>query len=156
MDRRGCWHGGAVRWRMSTINVTGVLSSARDITDQKNLEEKLLQAQKMESIGRLAGGVAHDFNNMLQTIIGHSDLAIDKIGLESSVRDNLLEIQKAARRSADLTRQLLTFARKQTVSPMVLDLNDTVVGILKILRRLIGEDIELIWKPGANLWPICD
>jgi two-component system, cell cycle sensor histidine kinase and response regulator CckA len=135
-------------------NVTGAISSARDITDQKHLEEKLIQAQKMESIGRLAGGVAHDFNNMLQTIMGHSDLAIGKVGKESSVRDNLLEIQKAARRSADLTRQLLTFARKQTVSPMVLDLNDTVIDILKILRRLIGEDIELIWKPGPNLWPL--
>jgi PAS domain S-box-containing protein len=149
-----------VAWWCRTLedehnHITGVLSSGRDITDQIHLEEKLLQAQKMESIGRLAGGVAHDFNNMLQTIIGHSDLAIDKIGPESPVRDNLLEIRKAARRSADLTRQLLTFARKQTVSPMVLDLNDTVVGILKILRRLIGEDIELIWKPGANLWLIC-
>jgi PAS domain S-box-containing protein len=135
-------------------NVTGVLSSARDITEQKHLEEKLLQAQKMESIGRLAGGVAHDFNNMLQTILGHADLAIWKIEPDDPVWENLMEIQKAAKRSADLTRQLLAFARKQTVSPTVLDLNDTIKGMMKILSRLIGEDIHIIWKPGANLWPL--
>jgi PAS domain S-box-containing protein len=135
-------------------DVIGALSSARDITEQKSLEKQLLQAQKMESIGRLAGGVAHDFNNMLQSILGHSDLALSDIADDHPLHENLLEIQKAASRSAELTRQLLAFARKQTVSPRVLDLNDTVTGMLKMLRRLIGEDIELIWKPGANLWPI--
>ncbi len=134
--------------------VTGALSSARDITEQKTLEEQLLQAQKMESVGRLAGGVAHDFNNMLQSIIGHTDLVLSDIGADSDLRENLLEISKAAVRSVDLTRQLLAFARKQTVHPRILDLNDTVAGILKMLRRLIGEDIELIWKPGANLWSV--
>ncbi len=135
-------------------NVTGALSSARDITEQKSLEKQLLQAQKMESIGRLAGGVAHDFNNMLQSILGHSDLALGDIEDDHPLHENLMEIRKAASRSAELTRQLLAFARKQTVSPIVLDLNDTVTGMLKMLRRIIGEDIELIWKPGANLWPV--
>jgi PAS domain S-box-containing protein len=135
-------------------NVTGALSSARDITEQKSLEKQLLQAQKMESIGRLAGGVAHDFNNMLQSILGHSDLALSDIADDHPLHEHLVEIRKAASRSAELTRQLLAFARKQTVSPRVLDLNDTVTGMLKMLRRLIGENIELIWKPGANLWPV--
>ncbi|MFZ5572249.1 MAG: PAS domain S-box protein [Thermodesulfobacteriota bacterium] len=134
--------------------VIGALSSARDITEQRTLEAQLLQAQKMESVGRLAGGVAHDFNNMLQSIIGHTDLALSDIGVDDPLRDNLLEIRKSAGRSAELTRQLLAFARKQTVNPKILDLNDTVAGMLKMLRRLIGEDIELIWKPGANLWPV--
>jgi CheY-like chemotaxis protein len=108
----------------------------------------------MESIGRLAGGVAHDFNNMLQSILAHSELALSDITDDHPLHENLVEIRKAASRSAELTRQLLAFARKQTVSPIVLDLNDTVTGMLKMLRRLIGEDIELIWKPGANLWSI--
>jgi PAS domain S-box-containing protein len=133
---------------------------ARFITDFKRAEEEkeklhrqLLQSQKMESVGRLAGGVAHDFNNMLGVIIGHADMALH-YGAGHQIKDNLQEILKAAERSADLTRQLLAFARKQTISPKVLDVNETVEGILKMLRRLIGEDIELLWQPGPDLWPV--
>jgi PAS domain S-box-containing protein len=135
--------------------------SNRDITGRKmmekekeNLQAQLVQAQKMEAVGRLAGGVAHDFNNMLGVILGHAEMAIDKVDFSHPLHEDLLEIQKAAQRSADLTRQLLAFARKQTISPQVLNLNDTISGMLKMLRRLIGEDIDLVWKPGANLWPV--
>ncbi len=132
-----------------------------DITEQRQahaekerLQAQLLQAQKMESVGRLAGGVAHDFNNMLQTILGYADLALGAPRLEDALHEYLLEIRQAARRSADLTRQLLAFARKQTVSPLVLDLNDTVASMLKMLQRLIGEDITLAWLPGHELWSV--
>lgn len=132
-----------------------------DITEKRNAEQEkerlyaqLLQSQKMESIGRLAGGVAHDFNNMLQAIIGFSDMAIMKAGEDEALNNYLKEIQKAARRSADLTRQLLAFARKQTVMPRVLDLNDMVSTLLKMLARMIGEDIALAWIPGRDIWKI--
>jgi PAS domain S-box-containing protein len=126
----------------------------RDITEKLSLESQFQQAQKMESVGRLAGGVAHDFNNMLGVIIGHVDLALSQIDPSIPYFSNLKEIQKAAMKSADLTRQLLAFARKQTITPKVLDLNETVEGMLKMLRRLIGEDINLTWMPGAGLWMI--
>ncbi len=148
--------------RMLKINQEDViLSIARDIThykqaqlEQEKLQAQLQQAQKMESVGRLAGGVAHDFNNMLQSIIGHTEMAMTKMAADDPVHDDLQEILKAARRSAELTRQLLAFARKQTVSPQVLDLNDTISGMLKMLNRIIGEDIEVSWKPAENLWPV--
>ena len=122
--------------------------------EQRNLQAQLLQSQKMELVGRLAGGVAHDFNNMLQTILGYSELSLAQVEPTGPVHEGLLEIRKAAMRSADLTRQLLAFARKQTVSPQVLDLNDTVAGMLKMLQRLIGEDIALAWLPGHGVWPV--
>ncbi|MBU4119724.1 MAG: PAS domain S-box protein, partial [Proteobacteria bacterium] len=122
--------------------------------EKRNLQAQLLQSQKMESVGRLAGGVAHDFNNMLQTILGHSDLALAKIKVTDPLHEGLTEIRKAAMRSADLTRQLLAFARKQPANPTVLDLNDTVEGMLKMLQRLIGEDIDLAWLPGHSLWSL--
>jgi PAS domain S-box-containing protein len=132
-----------------------------DITERKNAEEEkakleaqLQQAQKMESVGRLAGGVAHDFNNMLSVILGHVELAKDKLDPDRAILDDIEAIEKAARRSADLTRQLLAFARKQTVQPQVLDLNQTVEGMLKMLRRLIGEDIDLEWQPNLKLHPV--
>ena len=106
----------------------------------------------MESVGRLAGGVAHDFNNMLSVISGNADLALLDANPEDPVCKNLQEIRKAAERSTKIVRQLLAFARKQVVSPKVLYLNDTLEGMLKMLRRLIGEDIDLIWKPDTNLW----
>ncbi|MEW6363859.1 MAG: PAS domain S-box protein [Acidobacteriota bacterium] len=122
--------------------------------ERKKLQAQLLHAQKMEAVGRLAGGVAHDFNNMLQAILGNTELALEGAGPHSPLRESLDQIQQAARRSADLTRQLLAFARKQIVSPRTLDLNDTVSGTLKLLRRLIGEDIELAWMPGLDLWSV--
>lgn len=123
-----------------------------DITDRKKLEQQLLQAQKMEAVGRLAGGVAHDFNNQLSVIIGYSEMALEEAAKSGNIRhDYLQEILKAARHSADLTRQLLAFARRQIISPKVLDLNDTITDILKMLQRLIGEDIDLIRKPGTGL-----
>jgi PAS domain S-box-containing protein len=122
--------------------------------EKRNLQAQLLQSQKMESIGRLAGGVAHDFNNMLQAILGYSDLSLAQIDTTSPVHEGLIEIRKAARRSADLTRQLLAFARKQTVIPKTLNLNDTVASMLKMLQRLIGENIVLTWLPGNDLHPV--
>lgn len=134
--------------------VTGALSTARDITEQRELEDQLRQAQKIDAVGRLAGGVAHDFNNMLGVILGHAEMALEQIKPSQPVYEDLREIQQAAQRSADLTRQLLAFARKQTVDPRILNLNDTIAGMLKMLRRLIGEDIELVWEPGPDLWPV--
>ncbi|HEY5282136.1 MAG TPA: ATP-binding protein, partial [Polyangia bacterium] len=133
-----------------------------DFTDRKRaeaekakLESQLLQAEKMESVGRLAGGVAHDFNNMLGVILGHVEMAMEDMApAEAPLRDNLEEIRKAAERSANLTRQLLAFARKQTVAPKVLDLNETVASMFKMLRRLVGEDINLVWLPGAKLYQV--
>ena len=122
--------------------------------EKESLQAQFEQAQKMESVGRLAGGVAHDFNNMLTAILGNVEMALEGIPVESEVGGELIEIRKAAQRSADLTRQLLAFARKQTINPTVLDLNDTVAGMLKLLCRLIGENIELDWIPGSDLWLI--
>jgi signal transduction histidine kinase len=122
--------------------------------EKARLQEQLAHAQKMESVGRLAGGVAHDFNNMLQAILGNVGLALDNVPPGTPVRENLEEIQKSAEHSAELTRQLLAFARKQTIQPKVLDLNETVAGMLKMLHRLIGEDIHLDWVPGAGVWPV--
>ncbi|MDK9705584.1 MAG: response regulator [Desulforhopalus sp.] len=139
----------------------GMWAIVRDLSDRKRaerirneLENQLHQAQKMESVGRLAGGVAHDYNNMLSVILGCAELALKKTEPGSPLHSDLQEIFDAATRSANITRQLLAFARKQAISPQVLDLNATVEGALKILQRLIGEDITLVWQPEMNLWPV--
>ncbi len=133
----------------------------RDITDQKQaeaekekLQSQLLQSQKIESVGRLAGGVAHDFNNMLGVILGHTELAMEKTQGNQSLCADLNAIQKAAKRSADLTKHLLTFARKQIIEPKLLDLNQTINTIITMLERLIGENIDLVWKPCKDLWHV--
>lgn len=118
--------------------------------ERERLQAQLIQAQKMESVGRLAGGVAHDFNNMLSVIIGQCELALRGLESDHPLHAGLQNIRMAAERSADLTRQLLAFARRQTVAPKVLDINATVTGMLEMLRRLIGEDIDLVWQPGSN------
>jgi PAS domain S-box-containing protein len=122
--------------------------------EKKSLQAQLQQAQKMDAIGQLAGGVAHDFNNMLGVILGHAEMAMDQVEPSQSLYADLEEIRKAATRSADITRQLLAFARRQTVAPKVIDLNETIEGMLKMLRRLIGEDVDLAWLPGSGLWPV--
>lgn len=119
----------------------------RDITERKATEDRLRQMEKMDAVGRLAGGVAHDFNNMLQTILGYCDMLLADTGSDHPFRESLEEIRDAGRRSADLTRQLLAFARKQTVAPIVLDVNAAVSDALKMLDRLVGENIDLLWQP---------
>ncbi|MBU8913405.1 MAG: response regulator [Spirochaetales bacterium] len=138
-----------------------MIGTIQDITERmraekerKELQTQLNQAQKMEAVGRLAGGVAHDFNNMLGVILGHTEMALDQVDPTGPLSAGLQEIRTAADRSAGLTRQLLAFARKQTVIPRVLDLNETVKGMLKMLRRLIGENIDLVWLPDAGMWPV--
>jgi PAS domain S-box-containing protein len=126
----------------------------QDISVRRTLEEQFRQAQKMDSVGRLAGGVAHDFNNMLSVILGHTELALTQVPEGSAVHDDLTEILSAGRRSADLTRQLLAFARKESVHPKAMDLSDGVSQSLKLLRRLISEDITLTAELGAGLWPV--
>ena len=138
--------------------VTSVGGIAQEVTDRKlaevereKLEAQLRQVQKMDAIGRLAGGVAHDFNNMLGVILGFTDMAMEALPDDHPATRDLREVHAAASHSADLTRQLLAFARKQTITLEVLDLNKTVASILKMLGRLIGEDIELVWKPGTEI-----
>jgi PAS domain S-box-containing protein len=135
-----------------------LIPEGRDITERiKSTQEKeqlrnqLAMAQKMESVGRLAGGVAHDFNNMLGVIVGNAELALAQVDQDLPVRQNLEEIRTAAQHSADLTRQLLAFARRQTVAPRVLDLNEVVERMLTILQRVVGEEVELSWMPGRDV-----
>jgi PAS domain S-box-containing protein len=135
-------------------NIVGVVGAVIDITERRKLEAQFRQAQKMEAVGRLSGGVAHDFNNMLGVILGFTELAIMKLPADEPVQMYLEEVRTAAQRSADITRQLLAFARKQIIAPKVLDLNDTIERMIKMLRRLIGEDIDLLWKPAKDLWPV--
>lgn len=141
---------------LRTLANTLALVFERKAADEahEHVVNQLHQAQKMEAVGRLAGGIAHDFNNMLGVILGHTELAM--LGLESShpLFNSLNEIKKAGERSANLTRQLLAFARKQTINPQTIDLNETISGMLKMLERLIGEDIDLSLYPGDELWPV--
>jgi len=123
----------------------------RDITQRKQLEARLFQAQKMESIGRLAGGVAHDFNNLLTVISGYAGLALDTLPANMAERDDLLAIQRASQSAANLTRQLLAFARKQMIAPRILDLNELILDMDQLLQRLIGENIQLTTLPGSDL-----
>ncbi|HKW86342.1 MAG TPA: ATP-binding protein, partial [Nitrospiraceae bacterium] len=117
---------------------------AVDITERKQLEEQLRQSQKMEAVGKLAGGVAHDFNNLLTIITGYSQLLMDRVGHESPLRGNLMEIKRAGDRASSLTQQLLAFSRRQVLKPKVLDLNAVVTGLEGMLQRLVGEDIHVV------------
>jgi PAS domain S-box-containing protein len=122
-----------------------------DVTERKALEQQLRQSQKMEAIGRLAGGIAHDFNNLLMVISGYSEFLLERLGPDPALRGPAKEISTAAERATSLTRQLLAFSRKQMLAPKVLDLNAVVTENLKMLTRLIGEDIDLVMIPGPEL-----
>ncbi len=129
-------------------------SAARDISRRKLLEEQVRQSQKLEAVGRLAGGIAHDFNNTLAVILGHAEFALQELPPHHPLQHDIRAIERAAQHSAALTRQLLTYARRQTVSPRSLDLNESVTETMRIIRPLIGESIDLAWSPAEGLWPI--
>jgi len=141
--------------------IKGGAGIAEDITKRKqadaereSLQEQLLQSQKIESVGRLAGGVAHDYNNMLGVILGRAEMVLSKMDPDDPNHASMEAIMRAGKRSADLTRQLLAFARKQTIQPKVMNLNDTIESMLKMLRQIIGEHIDLSWQPARDLWTV--
>jgi PAS domain S-box-containing protein len=150
----------AHRWDLGELSFADHLANHVELTlanharlqaeaEREQVQDQLMQAQKMESIGRLAGGVAHDFNNLLMGIMGYIELCRDQVAKDHLIQEYLNEITADAGRSADLVRQLLAFARKQTIEPRLFDLNDAVAGMLKMLRRLLSEEINLTWVPGA-------
>ena len=157
-------------WRTSLTpifeqnKISYIVGSSTDLTEQKQaeaynekLQKELFQIQKLDSIGRLAGGVAHDFNNMLGVILGHTDLAIDILDPDNPVAENLNEIKKAAYRSANIARQLLTFARKQPLQKETISLNPIISRMLELLSRLTSEKIALNYEQDPNLWTVdCD
>jgi len=140
--------------RDGTGQITHFICTGRDITERRKLESELQQAQKMDAVGRLAGGVAHDFNNLLLVISAYAELMLDSLAEDSPLRRNVAEIIAASRRAADLTRQLLAFGRKQMRLLQVLDLNVVIGEITRMLPRLIGEDIQLVFVPGQDLGKI--
>jgi len=144
-------------WYESHNSIGGIVALTEDITERKQLEqenrellEQLVAAQKIESIGRLAGGIAHDFNNMLNVIQGHVGLALLDIDATHPLHEHLAEIRDAADRSAELTQQLLAFTSQEEIKPRLIDLNQTVTDMLRILKRLIGEEIEFTWEPASE------
>src|ERR1035438_458125 len=148
--------GGVIDVELSTYAVTIEgnkleLTVVTDITARRHLEDQLRQSQKMEAVGMLAGGVAHDFNNLLTIITGYSQLVLNSTPANDPNRQSIEQVLKAGERAAELTNQLLAFSRRQTPKPKVLDLNSLVAGLSAILRRLIGEDIELNLSLGAGV-----
>ena len=137
--------------RMVVSGDNEVLAIVRDVTEREQLQEQLLHSQRMEAIGRLAGGMAHDFNNLLTPIISYVELATEVLAPDSQIRGFLQEIRKAAERAAHLTRQLLSFSRSQIMEQKVIKLNDLILDMDRMFRRLIGEDIELVTLPAADL-----
>ena len=127
---------------------------AEDVTERRALEQQLRQSQKMEAVGRLAGGIAHDFNNLLMVISGYSEFLLERLGAEPHLRGPAQEIASASERASSLTRQLLAFSRKQMLTPRIVNLNDVTTENLKMLTRMIGEDIDLVMVPGSHLWPV--
>jgi len=132
----------------------GLMCLAQDVTERKQLEEQFRQAQKLEAVGRLASGVSHDFNNVLTVILGYCDILQDSLREEDPLREMVNQIELAGNRAAKLTRQLLTFSRKQILAPQVSDLNSLVADIEKMLSRLIGEDITFVFRPVKEPWQV--
>ena len=162
VDHRIIRRDGTVRWvhqrggvqRDPTGAPIAMLGVMQDVTETRIVDEQLRQAQKMEAIGNLTGGMAHDFNNLLGIIVGNLDLAREHIGNDSELHELVGEALEAAWRGADLTRRLLAFARRQPLQPAQIDINKLVSNTLRLLHRLLGEDIEVSLKPGEDLWPV--
>ncbi|NIM99007.1 MAG: PAS domain S-box protein, partial [candidate division Zixibacteria bacterium] len=150
-DGREIWILSNMRVNREAGRPVTVTVVAHDITERKRLEEQLLWSQKMESVGRLAGGIAHDFNNLLTTIRGYIELGLMDLHPSNGLYKDLKEVLRAANRAAELTRQLLAFSRRQETEPHVINLNDVLLDMDKMLRRLIGEDIELVTRPSEKL-----
>jgi PAS domain S-box-containing protein len=161
----------AAEWKRKNNTTTGVRVSGRsvsngreggvvfelfaeDVTERRALEQQLRQSQKMEAVGRLAGGIAHDFNNLLMVISGYSEFLLERLGDEPRLRGPAQEIASASERASSLTRQLLAFSRKQMLAPRIVNLNDVAGENLKMLTRMIGEDIDLVMVPGQSLWAV--
>ena len=138
--------------RLADPAIKAVVVNARDVTERRRLEEQLRHAQKMEAIGQLAGGVAHDFNNLLTAILGYTNLILDEVPADAPIRNDLEEIRSAGERAAALTRQLLAFSRRQMLQPRIVDVNDLIRQIEKLLRRLISEEVQLTANLADNLW----
>lgn len=134
--------------------ITDITNRKRAEKERQELQVQLNQSQKLESVGRLAGGIAHDFNNILGVILGQTEITMKKIGKDGGLYKDLKQIQRAAERSTELIQQMLAFARKQIITPRTLNLNSTIERMLKMLERLIGEDIHISWKPGTDLWSV--
>lgn len=145
-------------WRATVDPITGyVYAVARDITEHRATEAQLRHAQKMEAVGQLAGGIAHDFNNLLQVVLANGELAMLSSPLPSKIREHLVEIESAGRRAAELTKQLLTFSRRQPLRPVSVDLNDLTRGLMRMLRRLLPENIAIDLITAADLlWVSAD
>ncbi|MCE5244626.1 MAG: response regulator, partial [Desulfobacteraceae bacterium] len=157
IDSRQAWFASTI----SPLPSDRVIWVSRDVSDRRRAEEEkaklqnqLLQSQKLEAVGVLAGGVAHDFNNMLGAIMGCAELALVEMDPSDPSRENIVRIVDVTQRSATLTRQLLAFARRQTIEPTVFDVNESIEAVLKMIRRLIGENIELAWLPGAGAYTV--
>ena len=135
----------------SVPGVRGVVINSRDITDRRRLEEQLHHSQRLEAMGRLAGGVAHDFNNLLMVISGYSQMLLDTMLPGDPARDDLAQIAKAAKRATDLTHQLLAFSRRHVTRPALINLNELMLGMDRMLRRVMGEDIEVVTELGPDL-----
>ncbi|MFZ2654675.1 MAG: ATP-binding protein [Victivallales bacterium] len=155
------WWVRAVPMRDDRGEIYAILETAIDITEKKRLERErremesnMQQVQKLESLGILAGGMAHDFNNMITAINGHSEMLLNKVPPSDPIYQSILDIWKAGQCSADMTRQLLAFARRQPVSPKVLDINDNMEKMLQLLRRPLGKNIEIVWNPDKNVCPV--
>jgi PAS domain S-box-containing protein len=147
--------GSPTRYLQLTASADPIAGECRvvavDITERKRVEEQVKGAQKLEAIGRLAGGVSHDFNNLLTVIVGNAEVALDHLGEDSPLRENLLELRAAAQRGAELTRQLLAFSRKQVLQVSVVDVNQLARGVSSLLRRLLGDGIEIVHVLAPNL-----
>ena len=162
LECRAQRHDGEYRWLLDEGvprfgpdgGFLGYVGYATDITDRRQLEQRLVRAERAQAIGQLAEGVAHDFNNLLTGIIGHAGLLQEEPGLSDRAREDLAQIQRSADRAASLTRQLLAFSRRQVLAPRLLDLNEVVAGCLSTLRRLVGGRIQVVSIPAASLDPI--